>query len=270
MSSKVLYEKRGEVAHITLNRPEVKNAVDIETHELLCEAWRDFRDDPELRVAVLTGTGDAFTAGADLKTHAPEWQTVGPMVGRERIEDGLCGITRGPLSRITKPIVASINGWCVGHGVELAMACDIRIASDRAQFGTFEVRRGMHPADGGIPRLVNTAGVGIALEMLLTGEPISAERAATANLVSRVVPHDDLAAETDALVARILRCDQAAIESAKETVLEIIGRPLHDQLRVEAMWGYALCAANPTVQGRSQDFFDKTDRGRAGATATSL
>jgi len=136
MAEKLLYEKRGEVAYLTLNRPEVKNAIDIETHELMCEAWRDFRDDPKMRVAVITGTGDAFTAGADLKTHAPEWQTVGPMVGRERLEDGLCGITRGPLSRITKPIVASINGWCVGHGIELSMACDIRIASDRAQFGT--------------------------------------------------------------------------------------------------------------------------------------
>src|ERR1700736_3247548 len=270
MTAKVLYDKRGEVAYITLNRPEVKNAIDIEAHELLCEMWRDFRDDPALRVAVITGTGDAFTAGADLKTHAPEWQTVGPMVGRERLEDGLCGITRGPLSRITKPIVAAINGWCVGHGVELAMACDIRIASERAQFGTFEVRRGMHPADGGMVRLVNTCGVGVALELLLTGEPISAERALTANMVARVVPHDKLMEETDAVVQRILRCDQAAIESAKETVLEIIGRPLHDQLRVEAMWGYALCGGNTTVMERSQQFFDKVDPGRAGATATPL
>ena len=270
MSEKVLYDKRGEVAYVTLNRPEVKNAIDIETHELLCEIWADFRDDSDLRVAVLTGTGDAFTAGADLKTHAPEWQQVGPMVGRERLEDGLCGITRGPLSRIRKPIIAAVNGWCLGHGVELAMACDLRIASDRAQFGTFEVRRGMHPADGGIPRLVNTCGVGVALELLLTGEPISAERAFTANMVSRVVPHEKLMEETDALVQRILRCDQAAIESAKETVLEIIGRPLHDQLRVEAMWGYALCGGNPTVAGRSRDFFEKADRGRAGATATPL
>jgi enoyl-CoA hydratase/carnithine racemase len=267
---KVRYDKRGQVAYVTLNRPEVKNAIDIETHELLCEIWADFRDDPDLRVAVLTGAGDAFTAGADLKTHAPEWQQVGPMVGRERLEDGLCGITRGPLSRIRKPIIAAVNGWCLGHGVELVMACDLRIASDRAQFGTFEVRRGMHPADGGIVRLVNTCGVGLALELLLTGEPISAQRAYTANMVNRVVPHDELEAQTDLLVATILRCDQAAIESAKETVLEIIGRPLHDQLRVEAMWGYALCADNPTVAGRSRDFFDKTDRGRAGATATPL
>jgi enoyl-CoA hydratase/carnithine racemase len=270
MASKVLVEKRGEVVYVTLNRPEVKNAVDTETHHLLCDAWRDFRDDPKLRVAVLTGVGDAFTAGADLKTHAPEWQTVGPMVGRERLEDGVSGITRGPLSRIRKPIVAAINGWCLGHGIELAMACDIRIASERAQFGTFEVRRGMHPADGGIVRLVNTCGVGFALELLLTGEPVSAERAHAANMVSRVVPHDELIRETDALVERILRCDQAAIESAKETVLEIVGRPLHDQLRVEAMWGYALCAGNRSVQQRSQEFFAKADRGRAGATATPI
>src|SRR6202035_5115296 len=195
-----------------------------------------------------------------------EWQTV----GRERLEDGLRGITRGPLSRITKPIVAAINGWCVGDGVELAMAGDLRNASERAEVGDFEGGRGMHPADGGSPRLVNTCGVGVALELLLTGEPISAERALPANMVARVVPHDKLMEETDALVERILRCDQAAIESAKETVLEIIGRPLYDQLRVEAMWGYALCGGNTTVMERSQQFSDKADRGRAGATATPL
>jgi enoyl-CoA hydratase/carnithine racemase len=270
MSKKVLYEKKGEVAYVTLNRPDCKNAVDYETHLLLCEAWKDFRDDPKLRVAILTGTGDAFTAGADLKTHAPEWQKVGPMVGRERLEDGLSGITRGPLSRITKPIVAAINGWCLGHGIELSMACDIRIASERAQFGTFEVRRGMHSADGGIVRLLNTCGVGFAMEMILTGEPFSAQRALMANMVNRVVPHDELMPATEDLVARILRCDRAATESAKETLLECIGRPLHDQLRVEAMWGYALCGGNQAVMERSQAFFEKTDRGREGATANPL
>ena len=270
MSRKIIYEKKGEVAYVTLNRPECKNAIDYETHLLLCQAWKDFRDDPGLRVAILTGTGDAFTAGADLRTHAPEWQKVGPMVGRERLEDGLSGITRGPLARIAKPIVAAINGWCLGHGIELSMACDIRIASERAQFGTFEVRRGMHSADGGIVRLLNVCGAGIALEMVLTGEPFSAERALMANMVSRVVAHDDLMPAAEDLVARILRNDQRAIESAKETVLEVIGRPLYDQLRIEAMWGYALCGGNRSVMERSQHFFDKTDRGRAGATATDL
>ena len=169
MTGKVLYEKRGEVAYITLNRPEVKNAIDIESHELMCDMWRDFRDDPALRVAVITGTGDAFTAGADLKTHAPEWQTVGPMVGRERLEDGLCGMTGGPLSRITKPIVAAINrAGAHGRGVELAMACDIRIASERAQFGTLRcIRRNAssrrrHPTPGQYLRC--RGGVGVAVD----------------------------------------------------------------------------------------------------------
>jgi enoyl-CoA hydratase/carnithine racemase len=128
----------------------------------------------------------------------------------------------------------------------------------------------MHPADGGIPRLVNVCGVGFAMELLLTGEPVSAQRALMANMVNRVVPHDELEAQTELLVSQILRCDQAAIESAKQTVLEVVGRTLHDQLRVEAMWGYALCGGNQTVMERSQKFFDKTDKGRAGATATSL
>lgn len=269
-TDKVQYEKRGPVAWITLNRPEVKNAVDLEMHHRLLEIWTDFRDDPEMRVAVVTGAGDAFTAGADLNTHAPEWQTVGPMVGRERIDDGLSGITRGPLARFYKPVIAAINGWCLGHGIELSMACDIRIASDRAQFGTFEIRRGMHAADGGIVRLLNSCGVGFTLEMLLTAEPFSAVRALQANMISRVVPHDQLMAEVERVVAQILRNDQSAMESAKETVLECIGRPLYDQLRVEAMWGYALCGGNMSVMERSRQFLEKEDKGRAGSTANTL
>ena len=142
-------------------------------HMRLREIWTDFRDDPKLRVAILTGAGDAFCAGADLKTHVPEWADVGPSLARDKLPDGFAGgITRG-LHRLYKPIIAACNGWVLGGGLELAMACDIRIASERAQFGSFELRRGMHPADGGIVRLVNTCGVGIALEMELTGEPIT-------------------------------------------------------------------------------------------------
>ena len=174
MTDKVLYEKKGEVVYVTLNRPRVKNAIDLEMHMRLREIWTDFRDDPKLRVAILTGAGDAFCAGADLKTHVPEWADVGPSLARDKLPDGFAGgITRG-LHRLYKPIIAACNGWVLGGGLELAMACDIRIASERAQFGSFELRRGMHPADGGIVRLVNTCGVGIALEMELTGEPIDA------------------------------------------------------------------------------------------------
>src|SRR5258708_37389938 len=107
------------------------------------------------------------------------------------------------------------------------MACDIRIASERAQFGSFELRRGMHPADGGIVRLVNTCGVGIALEMELTGEPISAQRALAANMVSKVGPHDELMAAADDMVARILRNDRRAAEPAKEAIFGGVGRTPH-------------------------------------------
>lgn len=270
MTDKVLFEKKGEVAYITLNRPEVKNAIDIETQDALRRAWIEFRDDKKLRVAILTGKGDAFCAGADLKTHVPEWADVGPSLARDKLPEGFAGgITRG-LHRIYKPIIAACNGWVLGGGLELAMACDIRIASERAQFGSFELRRGMHPADGGIVRLVNTCGVGIALEMELTGEPISAQRALQVNMVSRVVPHDELMATAEDLVARILRNDRRAVESAKETIFEVIGRTLDEQLKVECLYGYALCGGNPEIEKRSQQFFQKTDKGRVGATASSL
>jgi enoyl-CoA hydratase/carnithine racemase len=270
MSDKVLYQKRGPIAIITLNRPEVKNAIDLEVHHRLREIWTDFRDDPELRVAILTGAGDAFSAGADLKTHVPEWADVGPSLARDKLPDGFAGgITRG-LHRIYKPIIAACNGWVLGGGLELALACDIRIASERAQFGSFELRRGMHPADGGIVRLVNVCGVGIALEMELTGEPISAQRALAVNMVSRVVPHDQLMKAAEDMAQRILRNDRRAVESAKETIFEVIGRTLDEQLKVECLYGYALCGGNPTVVDRSQQFFDKTDKGRAGVNATPL
>jgi enoyl-CoA hydratase/carnithine racemase len=270
MSEKVLYEKKGEVAYITLNRPEVKNAIDLDVHHRLREIWTDFGNDQNLRAVVLTGAGDAFCAGADLRTHVPEWAGVGPSLGRDKLPDGFAGgITRG-LHRLYKPIVAACNGWVLGGGLELAMACDIRIASERAQFGSFELRRGMHPADGGIVRLVNTCGVGIALEMELTGEPINAQRALAANMVSKVVPHDQLMAAADDMVARILRNDRRAVESAKETIFEVIGRTLDEQLKVECLYGYALCGGNPAVVRRSQEFFDKQDKGRAGINSTPL
>ncbi len=163
---------------------------------------------------------------ADLKTHLPQWLGVPgmhPMGPRGKIKDGLGGLTRG-LHRIYKPIVAAVNGWALAGGFETALACDIRIASERAQFGSFEIRRGFHHADGGDVRLVNTCGVGFALEMLLTGEAGSAQRALATNLVSKVVAHDELDAAEDT-ASRILRNDQTALESAKETVFEVIGRP---------------------------------------------
>ena len=151
-----------------------------------------FRDDDSVDVAILSGAGDAFSAGADLRTYVPaNYVEATPSRVREIVNLVLGGLTRG-LHRIRKPVIAAVNGWALAGGLELALACDLRIASDRAMLGSFEARRGFHHGDGGIVRLVNTCGVGVAMQLVLTAEPIDAERALQCNLVMKVVPHDRL------------------------------------------------------------------------------
>jgi enoyl-CoA hydratase/carnithine racemase len=265
----VLYEKRDRIAYVTLNRPEAKNAVDPEMHRALWETWEDFRDDDAVDVAILTGAGDAFCAGADLKKYIPPiiegW---GPAEVRANVGTGLGGLTRG-LHRIYKPVIAAVNGWALAGGLETALACDIRIASDRAMFGSFEARRGYHHGDGGIVRLVNACGAGTALAMLLTAEPIDAETALRTNLVWRVVPHDRLMEEAELVAQQILRNSQNAVRSAKETILDVIGRPLDDQLKIEALNGYMSPDREETL-ALLKRFYDKSDAGRAGTHETPL
>jgi enoyl-CoA hydratase/carnithine racemase len=192
--AKLEYEKRDRIAYVMINRPEAKNAIDPDVHRLMVETWADFRDDDAVDVAILTGAGDAFCAGADLKTYIP--QKVGgatPADIREIVELGLNGFTRG-MHRIDKPIIAAVNGWALAGGLETAMAADIRVASERAAFGSFEARRGFHHGDGGLVRLVNTCGVGVAMEMLLTAEPIDAQRALQCNRVHLRRPGGDFRA----------------------------------------------------------------------------
>ena len=269
MPEKVLYEKRDRIAYVTLNRPEARNAIDPETQDLLVETWADFRDDDAVDVAILTGAGDAFCAGADLKTYIPPiMKDATPGRIREIVELGFGGFTRG-LHRIYKPIIGAVNGWALAGGLEQALACDIRIASERAMFGSFEARRGYHHGDGGIVRLVNTCGTGVALQMLLTAEPIDAAQALRCNLVSRVVPHDHLMEEAELTAQQILRNSQRAVRSAKETILDVVGKPLDDQLRIEA-WNAYTCADPEETLGLLQRFYEKTDAGRAGEHATAL
>jgi enoyl-CoA hydratase/carnithine racemase len=268
MAPKVLCEKRDRIAYLTINRPEAKNAIDPETHELLWSTWEDFRDDDSVDVAILTGAGDAFSAGADLKTYIPPVLEWGPREVRDNVATGLGGLTRG-LHRIPKPVIAAVNGWALAGGFELALACDIRIASERAAFGSFEARRGYHHGDGGIVRLVNVCGAGMALEMLLTAEPIDAERALRCNLVSRVVPHERLIEEAELTARQILRNSQTAVRSAKETILDVIGRPLDEQLRLEALNAYSSPDPEET-RGLLKRFYEKTDAGRAGEHETPL
>jgi len=265
----VLYEKRDRIAYVTINRPEARNAVSPEVHRAMIAAWADFAEDDSVDVAILTGAGDAFCAGADLKEYIP------PIVAESNVADireiaelGLNGFTRG-MHRIYKPIVGAINGWALAGGLETALACDIRIASDRAMFGSFEVRRGFHHGDGGIVRLVNTCGTGIALEMLLTAEPIDAQRALQCNLVSKVVPHERLMAEAETVARQILRNSQRAVRSAKQTILDTVGKTLDEQLRNEA-WNAYSCADPEETSELLGRFYEKTDAGRAGTHETEL
>ena len=267
---KVIYEKRDRIAWVTINRPEARNAIDPDVHEAMIETWADFASDDAVDVAILTGAGDdAFCAGADLKTYIP------PIIGeaspsriREIVELGLNGFTRG-MHRIPKPIVGAVNGWALAGGLETALACDIRVASERAMFGSFEARRGFHHGDGGLVRLVNACGVSVASHMLLTAEPVDARQALEWGLVTKVVPHDSLMEEAETVARQILRNSQHAVRSAKQTILDVIGQPLDFQLRTEA-WNAYTCADPEETSRLLGRFYEKSDAGRAGAHETEL
>ena len=227
------YEKRGRIAYITINRPEAMNAIGPEQQEELVRAWYDFRDDPELWVAILTGSGDrAFCAGADLKTYTP-------VLGERDMYDlrqdanrlGFGGITRG--LEIWKPIIAAVNGYALAGGLELALACDIRLASDNAQFGCSEVRRGFHHCDGGTVRLPLIIGLGSALKMQLTGEPIDAQEALRIGLVSEVLAPPALMEAAERYADAIIRNGPLGVRSAKESMIRGLGRTLEDAMRLE-------------------------------------
>jgi enoyl-CoA hydratase/carnithine racemase len=240
---RVRFDKHGRIAVVTLNRPEKRNAIDPAMDQRLHEIWQDFSDDDTLDVAIWTGAGEAFCAGADRESWFGPWLQASPLDVRRNSETtGFGGLTRG-LHRISKPVIGAINGWALGGGLELALACDIRIASDRATFGTPLVRLGFHHGDGGISRLVNTCGTAVAMDLELSGEPIDAHRALQCNLVSRVVAHDELMETAHALARRIVESNQLAVRSAKKTALDLVGKSLDEQLRLEALNGYSLAGS---------------------------
>lgn len=258
----VIYAKKNRIGYVTLNRPGALNALDDATNDELWAVWRDFNDDASVDVAILTGSGKAFCAGADLKTFIPKWEHANLLDARRNAARGIGGgITRGQ-HRITKPIIAAINGHAIGGGFELALACDIRVAADSAKFGVFEVRLGLHQGDGGLVRLAAIAGVAVALELTLTGRELLAEEAFRLGIVNKVVPADQVLAAAEAYAGMILGNSQQAIRSAKETVLDIIGRPLDDALRLETINGYSSVGDFQEVKKRLAKFFKKSHETR--------
>jgi enoyl-CoA hydratase/carnithine racemase len=232
-------EKSDRILWITLCRPQAMNAIDRAMNAALWDAWRSFDADPSLDIAIITGSGSqAFCAGADLADYIPSWLQARMADVRHNVGTGLGGITRG-LHRIYKPVIGAINGWALAGGFELALACDIRIASSTARFGSFEIHRGFHHGDGGIVRLVASLGLARTLELVLSGREMGAEEAHRLGLVAQVVPPDQLKTAAEAYARKILKYDQNAVRSAKETILEVVGRSLDDALRLEALYGYS-------------------------------
>ncbi len=253
----VLFEKRNRIGYITLNRPEALNALDDELNDALWDVWAEFNADNALDVALITGAGKAFCSGADLKSFIPRWEHANMLDVRKNVARGIGGgITRGQ-HRISKPIIAAVNGYAIGGGFELALACDIRVASEKARFGVFEVRQGLHQGDGGIVRLIAIAGIGTALDLTLTGREVSADEAYRLGLVNIVVSHDSLMGAAENYARMILQNSQQAIRSAKETIHEVIGRTLDDALRIETINGYSSVGDFSEVGERLAKFFRK-------------
>lgn len=246
----ILYEKKDKIAIITINRPEAMNAIDPETSEELGKAWMDFRDDPDMWVGILTGAGDkAFSAGADLKKMIPFTAKLSAIERREREErfPGFGGITRG--LNIWKPIIAAINGFCLAGGLEMALACDLRVAADHATFGLMEVRWGIIPGAGGTQRLPRMIPLARAMEMILMAERIDAQEALRLGLVNRVVPLPEVMPTAIKMAESILEKGPLAVRAAKEAILRGLSMPVEEGLRLEAFLQSHLLKTEDAVEG---------------------
>jgi E-phenylitaconyl-CoA hydratase len=216
------------VALITINRPERLNAMDAEHYEALSAAWIRVRDDADIRVAVVTGAGDrAFTVGADIKsflTRETAWGEMWLTQQNQLLNRGL---------EVWKPVIAAVNGYCLGGGVTLLLATDIRISSETATFGLSEVKRGIIAANGGTQRVLAQLPYPIAMEMLLTGDPLDAATAERWGLVNKVVAPDQLLATALDYARRIAANAPLAVQAAKELAIRSRDVDLATGLRME-------------------------------------
>ena len=219
----VHYEVRGPTALITIDRPERRNAINLETADLLQRAWQRFDADEQAVVGVMTGAGGVFSAGADLKDF--------DLIDRP---DGFLGFTR---MIVSKPTIAAVEGYCVAGGLEMALWCDLRVAGEGAVFGCFERRFGVPLVDGGTQRLPRIVGLSRALDMILTGRPVDAGEAIDIGLADRLSPAGsalDTALELADLIAAF---PQSTVRSDRLAVLEGLGRPPAEGLAIERRHG---------------------------------
>jgi enoyl-CoA hydratase len=208
----LIVEKRGPVAVVTVNRPDKMNALNVRTREEILAAFKELGDDADVRVVVITGAGEkAFIAGADIT----EFIGKTPLGTREMMEKSRAF---DAMEDCPKPVIAMIHGYALGGGCELAMSCDIRIASAKAKFGQPEIKLGIIPGGGGTQRLTRLVGEGKAMELILTGDMIDAEEALRLGLVNHVVPPEQLESKTMEMAAKIAEMSPIALRMAKKAV----------------------------------------------------
>ncbi len=239
----VLIDRQRAVAVVTVNRPDKRNALDAATHAALLEALDTLRKDDAVRVVVLTGAGKAFVSGVDINE----------FVGKTPV-DMLRRMLQQPSAidaadAFPKPLIAMINGWCLGSGNELAMACDIRIAAEEAKFGQPEVNLGMIPGAGATQRLPRLVGLGRALTMMYTGQIIESSEALRIGLVDTVVPARQLKARTMTLAQMIATKSPVALSMIKEATRASVRAPLDDGIRHEQSLASVIFASKDMQEG---------------------
>jgi len=246
----VLYEKKGAIAYVTINRPKVLNALNQKTWENLRTAFEDARDDPVIRGVILTGSGKAFVAGADINEIAPL-----TAVEAEQVSHFVQEVLN-LIENLGKPVIAAVNGFALGGGCEIAIACTIRVAADIAKFGQLEVTLGFVPGGGGTQRLPRLVGKGRALQIILTGEMINAQEAYRIGLVNEVVPISDLITRSEAILGQIFKNAPVAIKYSLEAVNKGFEMNLTAGLALEASL-FGLCNATEDKKEGTQAFIQK-------------
>lgn len=227
----IILDKDGHVAIITFNRPEAMNALNNQTRAEFRRAIDDVTADEEIKVLILTGSGKAFVAGSDIK----EFNKTTPYAAHNIIRLGEM------VEKLEKPVIAAVNGFCLGGGCEIAMGCDIIIASEKAKFGQTEINIGIIPGGGGTQRLQRLIGVCRAKELIFTGDIIRAEEADRIGLVNRVVPMDELMPTAKAIAEKIAVKSAAALKLAKQAINYGMQAPLESGLKYEyEMYALAL------------------------------
>jgi len=244
MFENILLEIDGPIATLTINRPEKRNAVNNATVEEIDQALGQVEANPDLRVLILTGAGEkAFVAGADIK----ELDLRDTILGRTETRRRQEVYTR--IEQLEIPSIAAINGWALGTGLELTMVCTLRVASSNAKMGQPEVKLGIIPGAGGTYRLPRLVGMGRAMEMILTGVPVTADEALAMGLVNRVVPPEKLMEEVRTLAKTIAALPKLAVQYAKEAVLRCVEGSLVEGLAHESYLHALACGTQDKKEG---------------------